>query len=86
MRNNGISSKKINTGKLSWLILCTVLIILNGIRYNKLHYDILKEKWNHETASVNINKGVIVVSYILLSTLIWLGLIIYVGSKDWLVA
>lgn len=52
------------------------LTILNGIRYNRLNYDVLKQRWADEDAKSYQRKGVGVVLYILLSVVVVIILII----------
>lgn len=75
--------KKIYINKILALFVILILMILNGIRYNKLHYGILQEKWQNENADIQTKKGVMVLAYILLSTVAGIGLAIYLGSKKW---
>ena len=56
-------------------IIMVVWIILNAIRYNKLNYDILNEKWGNEAATTKKKKGTIVIIYILLSITLVIALI-----------
>lgn len=59
------------------------IIILNGIRYNKLHYGILERKWKEDAKKTYFMKGVIAFLYIILSLVIGIGLAIYVGEQNW---
>jgi hypothetical protein len=44
-----------------------VIIFINGIRYNKLNYDILKERWDNEDKKNQRKKQIGVISYILIT-------------------
>jgi hypothetical protein len=58
------------------VILYVIFLILDGIRYNKLNYDVLRERWANEDAQSYQRKGIWVVLYILLSVLLVIVLII----------
>ena len=45
---NIILDKNIHVNKLLIVAVCALLLVLNGIRYNKLTYAILKERWDNE--------------------------------------
>src|SRR5205823_8122944 len=45
---NVATHTKIGSSKLSWIILIALLLLLNGIRYNKYNYSVLKAKWAAE--------------------------------------
>jgi hypothetical protein len=53
--------------KLITVLVCLIIVILNAFRYNKLNYDILKERWNNEDAETYQRKGTGVFFYILFS-------------------
>ena len=63
------------------VILYVVFLILDGIRYNKLNYDVLRKRWANEDAETYQRKGVWVVLYILLSVLLVIVLIIVKGNN-----
>jgi glucan phosphoethanolaminetransferase (alkaline phosphatase superfamily) len=75
--------RKIHFNKLFIVGLCILLLVLNGIRYNKLTYSILKEKWDNEDRNTKQRKQALVLLYIILSIILTISLAIYVGSKDW---
>lgn len=75
--------QKLNSTKAIILISGIIILILDGFRYNKLNYDVLKEKWKNENTSAQAIKGGIVLCYIILSTIICIGLAIYLGSQKW---
>ncbi len=43
--------------KSAFLIVNICIVILNGIRYNKLKYDVLNERWGNEDEITNEKKG-----------------------------
>lgn len=63
------------------IILYIILVVLNGIRYNKISYGILEKRWQDEDKNVRLKKSCLVLAYIILSTIIFFGLAIYHGSK-----
>lgn len=75
--------EKIYINKLLALLVILTLMILNGIHYNKFHYGILQDRWQEEDRETQVRKGGMVVAYIILSTVIGIGLAIYLGSKKW---
>ncbi len=78
---NLILNTTLHLGKLLIFILYTLAVILNGIRYNKFNYDILKERWDNEDKRQRKKKVMFVILYIVLSSLFAFGLAIYLGSK-----
>jgi formate hydrogenlyase subunit 3/multisubunit Na+/H+ antiporter MnhD subunit len=75
--------KKFHLGKLSMIVFAILLLIANGIRYNKLNYGVLKERWDNEDENIRGRKGRLVVLYIIGSAILCVGLAIYIGSKKW---
>jgi hypothetical protein len=49
------------------LLFMAVLLVLNGIRYNKRNYPILKERWAGESESRKGRNNLLVISYIMIS-------------------
>jgi glucan phosphoethanolaminetransferase (alkaline phosphatase superfamily) len=76
-----ITQSKIGINKFYAVIMTLALIILNGIRYNKYNYDVMKEKWGNEEESKKKKKAFIIVLYVILSTVLFFWLAIYLGSK-----
>lgn len=70
-------------GKPSIIGLGILLLIMNGVRYNKLNCPVLKEKWDSEAENTAIRKRVWVFLYILISSILCISLAIYVGSKHY---
>ena len=79
---NIILDKNIPVSKLLILAGCILLLILNGIRYNKVTYAVLKEKWDYEEENKKIKKQLLLLLYIVGSVILCLGLAIYHGSKS----
>jgi len=78
---NIILEKNIPVNKLWIVASCALLLVLNGIRYNKLTYAILKERWDNEEENKKIKKQLLLLLYIVGSTVLCIGLAIYIGSK-----
>lgn len=78
-----ILRRKFNPGKLSIVVFLATLLVLNGMRYNKIDFASLKEKWKDENTFTRIRRGRGVLVYIIISTIICIGLAIYLGSKKW---
>lgn len=66
------------------IIIIVFFLVFNYIRYiyrENNNYEVMREKWDSE---VNINKkGIIVVFYVIISIVLFIGLAIYLGSKKW---
>ena len=70
--------------KLLIIILYVSLLILNGLRYNKITYSILDEKWGIEPKGEKTKHQLIAILYVCVSFILCVGLAIYLGSKkDW---
>lgn len=78
-----ILERKLLANKLFILGLYILLLLLNGIRYNKLNYPVLKETWDNEQESKKIKNQLLVLFYVSGSAILFIGLVIYVGSKHW---
>ena len=80
---NIIFHKKIHINNFEAIIPCIILVAINMIRYNnnKYDYEVLKEKWATEEKGMKIKKQRLLIAYIVLSTVLFLGLAIYLGSK-----
>lgn len=78
-----ILGRKFHINKLLLIALCILLLVVNGIRYNKLTYAILKDKWDNEEENKKIKGQLLVLLYISGSAIMCVGLAIYVGSKNW---
>ncbi len=66
-----------NINKYLIIIPYFILLISNGVRYNKLKYDILNKKWGNEDLKTEQRKGLCVFLYILLTVIGVLVLIIW---------
>ena len=78
-----IAHEKIEINKFYYVILGVILIIINVIRYNKYDYDILKGRWGNEEERIKHKKKNLLIAYIIISTVLCLGLAINLGSKKW---
>ena len=58
-----------------------IILILNGIRYNKINYDYLNRKYGQEDTKVRRRKGNVLLIYILLSLLLNITLIIWKANQ-----
>jgi hypothetical protein len=67
--------------KIALIIICALFLFINGIRYNKFNYQVLKEKWHQETPASN-NRGRFVFLYIVLSFLTVFILAICFGGNS----
>lgn len=65
----------IKNGKLTGFILGIGLLVYNGFRYNKLNFDVLKDKWQNEDQHSRIRKKTFIIIYLILSVLILVSLI-----------
>jgi len=65
------------------LLVLGTLITLNGIRYNRITYAILNEKWKDENESKKVKNQLLVLLYVVASVVLFVGLAIYLGSKNW---
>lgn len=52
-----------------------IIIVTNGIRYNKLNYDILKDKYESEDERIQQKKQIGVIFYLVITILIVIALI-----------
>ena len=77
-----ILERKIIVIKLLFIGLYILLLILNGIRYNKFTYAILKEKWDNEEENKKIKGQLLVLLYISGTAIMFLGLAIYIGGSE----
>jgi hypothetical protein len=76
--------EEVNASKLFWVILIVVLIILNYFRYiqiDKFSHKKIKTQWDMKTLQNKVVIRSLIVSYILISTLLFFGLVFYFGSK-----
>jgi len=80
-----IIHKKIYINKFYAAIPVLILLILNGIRYNRdaYDYDVLQNRWGNKEEKTKKRKGNLVIAYITFSGILFLGLAIYLGSKKW---
>jgi hypothetical protein len=66
------------------IVVAISLLVFNYIRYihrANVNYATLKERWKNE--SKKFEKGIAVLVFIIVSTGIFFGLAIYLGSKKW---
>lgn len=61
--------------------LSLILLILNGIRYNKRNFEVLNRVWGDEENRKR--KQTAVVIYIILSMILCFGIVGYLGFKKW---
>ena len=78
-----IRLKKFEIPKVAVVLVIILLSVINGIRYNKLSYDLLKKRWDNESEKQKKKRGVFVLLYLLLSTVIAFSLAIYIGNQLW---
>ncbi|MDE3185712.1 MAG: hypothetical protein KGM16_20050 [Bacteroidota bacterium] len=66
------------------MVTIVFFIVFNYIRYiykENNNYEIMKKKWLNESNSNT--KGLLIVLYIFLTTSIFFGLAVYLGTKKW---
>jgi hypothetical protein len=80
-----IIHEKINVNKYYAVLPVLILLVLNGIRYNRDEYDynVLQEKWGSQESKTRKRKQNLVIAYIIFSTMLFFGLAAYLGSKKW---
>ena len=78
-----LSEQKPQLNKLYCLALLVFLLIVDGIRYNKRNYPVLKEKWGDEVRSKKTRNQLFVLAYIFCSFVLTLTLVILVSEKPW---
>ena len=76
-----IIHKKYDVHKLLIVVGIFLLLIVNGIRYNKLDYAFFKGKWDNNDGMKK--RGNFLILYLLLSTILFFGLAIYLGTKNY---
>lgn len=76
-----ISHTKFKFDKVIAVLVYIILLILNGIRYNKLNYAVLSDKLKDEQSRRKKVNETLVILYIVLSFSVCLALAIYLGSK-----
>jgi hypothetical protein len=59
------------------------LLVLSGIRYNKLTYAILKDRWENEEENKKSKKQLLLLLYTVASAILCIGLAIYIGGQNW---
>ena len=62
---------------------CLIILILNGIRYNKRNFEVLKQIWGNEEDNKRKRKQTLVTIYIVISVILCFGIAGYLGSKKW---
>lgn len=67
----------LNVNKYLIVIAYFILIILNGVRYNKISYDILNKKWSEEDLKTQKRIEAAILWYIILSIVAVIVLIIW---------
>ena len=61
-----------------WFVIpAVVLMILNGIRYNKTNYPDLKERWKNENEIIKKKKSAFVLLYIIATVFFALAVIVW---------
>ena len=65
----------IKNGKVIGIVLAIGLLICNGFRYNRLNFDVLKEKWQNEKSTFSNKKKLFIAVYIVVSVLVVISLI-----------
>jgi hypothetical protein len=80
-----IIREKFNVTTLHALAYVTFIFVLNLIKYSKPKYniEILQERWNNEDKNIRNKKSAMIVTYISMSTIIFFGLVVYLGGKKW---
>jgi hypothetical protein len=66
------------------IVLTVFLMVFNYIKYiyrKNNNYKVMQERWGSEVNSYR--NGVLVVFYIATSTILFIGLSIFLGSKNW---
>jgi hypothetical protein len=76
-----ITQKKLSVGKGTILAVIVLLLFLNGRRYYKFDYGMLKKKWAEPGGQEKTKRGYLVILYIIISITLCIGLTVYVGSK-----
>jgi hypothetical protein len=79
---NIILDIKIPVSKLLIVAGCALLLVLNGIRYNKLTYAILKERWDNEEENKKVKKQLLLLLYIVGSAALFVGLALSLGGQN----
>ena len=77
-----INREKYHVSKLIFLGVFVLIIILNGIRYNKVTYPDLDERWKNEDSGKKARKQMLVLLYIFVSFFSAVCLAIYVGGRQ----
>jgi hypothetical protein len=79
-----ITQKKLSVGKGTVLAVIVLLLFLNGWRYYKFDYGMLKKKWAEPGEQDKTRRGYWIILYIIVSIALCIGLTVYVGSnKSW---
>jgi len=78
-----IREKKLEINKFWFLAIYVLMLILDGVRYNRLNYPILHEKWKDEIETKKAKNQLLVLLYIFLSVFSVIALAIFLGSRDW---
>lgn len=76
-----IIHKKYVVNKVVIVVGIFLLIILNGIRYNRLDYAFFKEKWHHSYGMKKRQN--LLILYMVFSTILFFGLAIYLGTTNY---
>ena len=75
--------KKFFHSKLVVVVLCILLLVANGFRYNNRDYNILKEEWEKKDDSKRKVLSTLIVLYIAFSIVTCFVLAVYVGNQKW---
>ena len=70
---------KIEINKLYAIPIILLILVIDGLRYNKYNYDVLNNKWADEKLGKKIKKGYLVISYVFFSIIACFILGITVG-------
>jgi hypothetical protein len=62
------------------LITYFLLIIINGIRYNRLNYDVLSERWNDEGEGTKEQKVISIRAYIVITIIVFI-ILVFINTK-----
>jgi hypothetical protein len=73
--------KNYHANALPSIILYIIILMLNGRRYNKMDFNLLSERCEKDKYANR--KGILAMSYIVGSTILFLGLAAYLGNKGY---
>jgi hypothetical protein len=76
-------TKRINISSLLVVSCIVMLLVVNGFRYNKLNYQVLRGRLANTSAVRKRRKESYVALYLIISTATVFILAIYLGSRKW---